>query len=150
MLVAAGGTVAGYALYVKGGKPCYEYNWFSQQRSRVCAPTALGAGAHTVRVEFKYDGGGAGKGGVATLFVDDRKAGEARVERTVPARFSADETFDVGEDTGTSASSEYSSPFAFTGTIKKVEIELRPQDAKTAQAESRASRDTAVALAAAH
>jgi arylsulfatase len=147
VLVAAGGTVAGYALYVKGGKPCYEYNWFSQQRTRICGPARLTPGPQVVRLDFKYDGGGAGKGGMATLFVNDKQVGQARVEKTVPARFSADETFDVGMDTGTPASTDYSVPFRFTGTIQKVEIELKPQDAATSKAAALAARDAAYAIA---
>ena len=147
VLVAAGGIVAGYALYIKDGKPCYEYNWFSQERSRVCAKAKLTPGPQIIRLEFKYDGGGAGKGGVATLFVNDQKAGETRVEKTVPARFSADETFDVGLDTGTPASTDYKSPFAFTGTLKSVMIDLAPQDAQTAQAAAQIMQDTRYSMA---
>ena len=41
-------------------------------------------------------------------------------------RFSADETFDSGEDTGSPVSDLYKAPFQFAGTIKKVEIDLAP------------------------
>ena len=54
------------------------------------------AGEHQVRMEFAYDGGGLGKGGDVTLFVDGTEVGEGRVEATVPMVFSADETTDVG------------------------------------------------------
>jgi hypothetical protein len=43
-------------------------------------------GKHTLRVDFKYDGGGLAKGGVATLLVDGKKVGEARVAQTIPGR----------------------------------------------------------------
>jgi len=79
-----------------------------------------------VRMEFHYDGGGVGKGGTATLFVNDKKVGEGRIENTAPGRFTADETFDIGEDTGSPVSDAYSSPNRFTGTIKKVEIDTQP------------------------
>jgi arylsulfatase len=147
VLVAAGGIVGGYALYIKAGRPCYEYNWFSQQRARVCGSARLPAGAQVIRLDFRYDGGGAGKGGVATLFVNAKQVGETRVERTEPARFSADETFDVGKDTGTAASADYTSPFPFTGTLKKVEIDLKPQDHVTTQAAAQAERRTTYAIA---
>jgi len=52
------------------------------------------------------------------VFVNGKRVGETRVERTVPARFSADETFDVGKDTGTAASAEYTSPFVFRARCK--------------------------------
>jgi hypothetical protein len=114
VLVAAGGIVAGYALYIKDGKPTYEYNWFSQQRFKVSSAKKLSPGPATIRVDFKYDGGGAAKGGTVTLFVNDRKVGEGRVEKTVLARYSADETFDIGMDTGSPVSEDYASPNPFT------------------------------------
>ena len=79
--------------------------------------------------------------------MNDKKVGETRIEKTVPARFSADETFDVGRDTGTAASSEYTSPFPFTGTLNKIEINLQPQDARSARATTDAERHMAYALA---
>jgi arylsulfatase len=125
-LVAAGGIVAGYVLYIQDGKPTYEYNWFSQARYKVTSSERLSPGPATIRVEFKYDGGGVGKGGTVALFVNDKKVGEGRVEKTVLGRYSADETFDIGEDTGTPVGSGYESPFQYTGTLKKVEIDLAP------------------------
>ena len=121
VLVAAGGTVGGYAPYVKDGKPTYEYNWFSQQRYKAQSSEKLSPGSATVRMEFKYDGGGVGKGGVATLYVND-KVGEGRIEKTILGRYSADETFDIGMDTGSV------SPNPYTGTLRKVEVRLQPTD----------------------
>jgi arylsulfatase A-like enzyme len=126
VLVAAGGIVAGYALYVRDGKPTYEYNWFSQQRYKVTSSEKLSAGPATIRVDFKYDGGGVGKGGVVTLFLNDKKVGEGRVERTVLGRYSADETFDVGMDTGSPVSDSYASPNPYAGKLQKVQIHLEP------------------------
>jgi arylsulfatase len=145
VLAAAGGIVAGYALYIKDGKPTYEYNWFSQQRYKVTSAEKLPPGPATIRVEFKYDGGGAGKGGTASLFVNNKKAGEGRVDKTVLGRFSADETFDIGMDTGSPVSEDYNSPNPFTGTLKKVEIHLDPVQLNKAENETvrKAERDTA-------
>jgi arylsulfatase A-like enzyme len=125
VLVAAGGTVAGYTLFIQDGKPNYEYNWFGQKRYKVSGPDKLSPGKHVIRVDFTYDGGGVGKGGTVALFVDDEKAAEGRVEKTVLGRFSADETFDTGEDDGSPVSDAYASPFKFTGTMKKVTIALK-------------------------
>jgi arylsulfatase len=126
VLVAAGANVGGYTLYIKDGRPIYEYNWFTQARYKVVGSEKLAPGPATIRVEFKYDGGGVGKGGTVALFVNDKKVGEGRIERTVPVRYSADETFDIGMDTGSPVSAEHQSPFPFTGTLKKVEIDLAP------------------------
>jgi arylsulfatase A-like enzyme len=125
VLVAEGGVVAGFSLYIKDGRPTYEYNWFTQSRYKVTSPQKLPPGPCTIRVDFDYDGGGVGKGGNVSLFVNEEKVGEGRVEKTVPARFSADETFDIGMDTGSPVSADYASPNPFAGTLKNVKIELR-------------------------
>src|SRR5262249_20871103 len=78
-----------------------------------------------IRVEFLSDGG-VGKGGKVELYVNDKKVAEGRVDKTIPVRYSADETFDIGMDTGTPVSPDYKSPNVFTGTIKKVTIDLKP------------------------
>jgi arylsulfatase A-like enzyme len=126
VLVAAGGTVGGWALFVKDGKPVYEYNWFGMERYRITSSDSLPPGRSIVRVEFKYDGGGLAKGGNVTMFLNDKKVGEGRVEKTIYGRFSADETFDTGLDTGSPVSDLYPSPFVFTGTLNKVEIDIAP------------------------
>jgi len=98
VLVAAGGLVGGYALYIKDHKPVYEYNWFTQARYKVTSSQSVPAGPATIRVEFVSDGG-IGRGGKVELCVNDKKVGEGRVDKTVPGRFSADETVDIGMDT---------------------------------------------------
>jgi len=128
VLVAAGGIVAGYVLHVKDGKPIYEYNWFAQQRYKVQSSQKLPPGPAAIRVDFKYDGGGVGKGGMVTLFINDQKVGEGRVEKTVLGRYSADETFDIGMDTGSPVSDDYKSPNPYTGKLQKVQIHLEPMD----------------------
>jgi arylsulfatase len=125
VLVAAGGNVAGYTIYIKDRKPTYEYNWFSQARYKVTSAERLREGPVTIRVAFVSDGG-VGKGGKVELYVNDKKVGEGRVEKTVPGRFSADETFDIGMDTGSPVSTAYKSPNAFTGTLTQVTFDLKP------------------------
>jgi arylsulfatase len=128
VLVAAGGNVGGYVLFVKDGKPSYEYNYFTVERFKIAGKEALAPGKHAIRFEFKYDGGGVGKAGTGTLFVDDKEVAKGRIEKTILGRFSADETFDTGEDTGSPVSDAYKAPFRFGGTIKNVEIDLAPQN----------------------
>src|SRR5262249_46860476 len=119
--VAAGGNFAAYALFVKDGKPAYEYNYFTVERTKIAGKDKLAPGKHTIRFEFKSDGG-VGKGGTGTLFVDGQEVAKGRIEKTVPVRYSADETFDTGEDTGSPVSDQYKAPFRFTGTMRKIDI----------------------------
>jgi arylsulfatase len=126
-ILVQGGRFGGWALYVKDGVPAYSYNLLGLQSQTIAATKPLAAGKSTIRFEFAYDGGGLGKGGTGTLFVDDEKVGEGRIERTQPMIFSADETADVGIDLGTpvveALGSEHES--RFTGRIPRVTVEVR-------------------------
>jgi hypothetical protein len=90
----------------------------------VAGPDQLSPGNHTIVLDFTYDGGGLGKPGTAKLLVDGQQVAEGRIDRTIPFRISADETLDIGEDTGTPVSEDYQVPFRFTGDLKKLAIQL--------------------------
>lgn len=125
-LIAQGGRFGGWSLYVKDGMPAYDYNFLGLERFTVAAGEALPPGKSTIRFAFAYDGGGVGKGGVGTLYVNDKKVAEGRIERTQPAIFSADETADVGIDLATPVveviGAERDSKF--TGRIPSVTVEV--------------------------
>ena len=125
VIISQGGAFAGWSLYLKGGKPTYCYNLLGLQRFKIEGDSAIPSGEHQVRMEFAYDGGGLGKGGTVTLYVDGDKVGEGRVEGTIPMVFSADETMDVGRDTASPVSDDYSGEQSvFTGEVKWVQIDL--------------------------
>jgi arylsulfatase len=124
VLITQGGRFNGFGLYLLQGKPVFYYNLVGIDRTSVAAKDALRPGKHTVAVDFKYDGGGIGKGGLLTLSVDGKEAASSRLSRTIPFRVSADETLDIGEDTGTPVSEDYRVPFKFTGTLNKVVVDL--------------------------
>jgi arylsulfatase len=124
VLVAEGGAGGGYTLYIQNGKPVYEYNFMAHQRYKIESSETLSPGPAVIRVDFKYDGG-IGKGGTASLFINDKKVGEGRIDKTVPGRFGA-ESFDVGMDNGSPVSENYEPPFAYAGTIKTVKINIQP------------------------
>jgi arylsulfatase A-like enzyme len=136
VIVAKGGVAGGYTLFIKQGKPRFEYNWYTQQRYKIISSTSVAPGKNVIKVDFKYDGGGIGKGGLVTLYLNDKKVGEGRVDKTeVAGRFSADETFDTGFDSSSPVSADYKSPFPFPGTVNKVEIDIVP--ANLSQADKR-------------
>jgi arylsulfatase len=125
VIVAQGGAFGGWSLYLHEGRPTYCYSFFGVQRFKVAADGPVPAGTHQVRMEFAYDGGGLAKGGGVTLYVDGEAVGSGRVERTQPLIFSADETADVGHETGTTVSDDYDAESSrFTGTIAWVQIDL--------------------------
>ena len=122
VLVTQGGLSGGFTLVLEKGKPVFYYNMANVAHYSVAATQALKPGKHTVVFDFLYDGGGIGKGGTGKLSVDGTQVAQGRIEKTVPFRFSLDETFDVGEDTGTPVDLSYDVPFKFTGTIDKLAI----------------------------
>jgi arylsulfatase len=80
-------------------------------------------------LDFRYDGGGLGAGGVATLSADGRVIGEGRVSYTTAYYFSFDETLNIGVDRGTPVTDDYP-PVAngFTGQIHWVRVDVGDDD----------------------
>jgi arylsulfatase len=129
VIVALGGNIGGWSLYAKNGKLKHCYNFFGIQQFFAEGTQPIPAGRHQVRMEFKYDGGGLAKGGNVSLFVDGKKDGEGRVERTIPMLFSADETCDVGKETGSPVSPDYGpTGNEFSGEVNWVQIDLEKAD----------------------
>ncbi len=126
-VMVQGGRFGGWALYVKDGRPAYDYNFLGLKRFTVASQEKLKPGKTTLRFEFAYDGGGLGKGGTGTLYVDDRKVAEGRIDETQQMIFSADETADVGIDLATPVVETIGSEAKsrFTGDIPKVTIAVK-------------------------
>lgn len=134
MLITQGGLFGGYALYLDGGKPKFHYNFVDVARYEVTGGTPLTPGKHNVTFDFKYDGGGMGKGGTGTLWVDGLQVGQGRIEKTIPIRIALDEGLDVGEDTGTPVNLSYDVPLRFTGKIESVVVDIKPEGLISAKA----------------
>jgi hypothetical protein len=126
VLFAQGGVTGGWSLYLKDGRPKYHYNFANLEHYEVAADIPIPAGEHQLRLEFSYDGGGLGKGGTASLFIDGQPAGTGRVDRTAGYLFSLDETSDVGADSCSPVCDDYppGTANAFTGAIKFIRIDL--------------------------
>jgi arylsulfatase len=104
--------------------------------------TANTPGKATIQYGFAYDGGGLGKGGTGTIFVNGEKVAEGRIEHTQCCLFSADETADVGQDDATPVTEDYKEGAnKFTGKINGVMIELKDMKAANAEAAKHAVRE---------
>jgi arylsulfatase A-like enzyme len=123
VIVAQGGSIGGWTLYAIDGTPKYCYNLLGLQTFTVSGSQPIPSGSHQVRMEFAYDGGGMGKGGTATLFLDGEEIGSGRVAATAPMIFSADDTLDVGIEGGSIVSEEYGHDNRFRGTVEWVQID---------------------------
>lgn len=125
MLVTQGGRFGGYGLYLQDGVPRFVYNKFGTERSAIEWGSKPAPGKHQIRLDFDYDGGGYGKGGMMKLSVNGEAPREARVPSTIPFMFPLSETFDIGEDTGTPVDEDYRVPFRFDDKNLKVTVILR-------------------------
>lgn len=132
VIATMGGRFGGWVLLLQDSRPLFAYALSNQpnHKFKAAATEALSPGNHVIRVVFTYDGGGIGKGATAKLLVDEKPAAHVRIPQTISVRFSLDETFDIGEDTGTPVLEEYAQrmPFRFTGTLNRFGVVLDPQN----------------------
>jgi len=129
VIIAQGGRFGGWCVYAKDGKAKFAYNVLGIHQFPVEAERPIPSGNHQIRMEFAYDGGGLAKGGDVTLYYDGTSVGTGRVEATQPMMFSADETTDIGYESGTTVTPDYSTATSrFTGRINWVQIDLGDDD----------------------
>jgi arylsulfatase len=128
VILTQGGRFGGWSLYMKDGNPIYTYNFLGLERYTVAATSAVPTGPATIVLDFAYDGGGLGKGGVATLTVNGETVAEGRIEKTQPLIFSADETADVGLDNQTPVAEGIGigrDETRFTGKIHRITLDVK-------------------------
>ncbi|OGU19859.1 MAG: arylsulfatase [Hydrogenophilales bacterium RIFOXYD1_FULL_62_11] len=131
VIIAQGADIGGWSLYALGGKARYCYNWGGFKHFIIEGATTMAPGEHQVRMEFAYAGGGLGKGGKVTLFLDGQKDGEGEVGATLAMIFSADDGCDVGKDGGSAVSPDYKAgDNAFNGKVKGVQLSIAEDDGK--------------------
>jgi arylsulfatase A-like enzyme len=122
VLACSGGLYGGYTFFVSGNHLVYEYNAYNEDRYQVKSQKALPTGEVELRADYEAVGRQTGQ---VTLYVNGEKVGEGTVDRTMPGTFSLSETFDVGTDTGTPVSRDYTRDNAkFTGRLDRVVIRL--------------------------
>jgi arylsulfatase len=125
VLYALGGASGGLTLYMDKGRLIYEYNMMIIERYGVATADRLTPGRHRIEVDTTIAKPGAPA--EIVLSVDGREVARTTVARTVPAAFTASESFDVGVDLGSPVSLDYFDrrPFAFDGTIDSVRVSLK-------------------------
>ena len=126
VLYALGGSGGGLALYMDKGQLVYEYNMMIIERSIARSANKLPAGKHRIEVTTRLASAQPLSPAEVVLKVDGQEVARTTVKRTVPAAFSASETFDVGVDLGSSVSLDYIErrPFRFDGRIDAVQVRL--------------------------
>jgi arylsulfatase A-like enzyme len=125
MIFTQGGITAGWGFYLLNGKLVGLHNYIGLERYRAVSTEKVPTGKVTLTFDFKYDGGGMGKGGMITLLANGKKIGEARVDKMAGYKYSLYEGQDIGEDSGSPVDFDYTPPFKFNGKIEKVTVDLK-------------------------
>jgi hypothetical protein len=125
VLVCCGGISGGFSLFIKDGTLHWEHNYYNEVHYRASSTETIPPGHHVLSADVKVDQEGKfGTGGNVTLRLGKKTIGEGRFEQQVAGYFTVNETFDVGCDTVSPVSDLYESPFAFTGTILRVMVDI--------------------------
>jgi len=125
VIICQGANIGGWSLYAHEGKIKYCYNYGGFGNTFIESAEKLTAGEHQVRMEFAYNGGGLGKGGTVSLFVDGKQVAEGRLKATLANIYSADDGLDVGEDSGAPVSPDYGPvDNGFSGEISGVQLSI--------------------------
>jgi arylsulfatase len=122
VLFSVGGRFAGFSFFVQNNRLQFVYNYFGAERYVITATETMPKGAAKLRMEFTSTGDNQG---AVALFINDKKVGEGTVPKTVPLTFGLSEGVTTGRDPATPVAETYSSPFAFTGKLKKVVLDIR-------------------------
>lgn len=120
VIAATGGITAGWSLYVKGGKPVFQYSLFGEGNATISGTQALPAGKVILKTEFTPDGSRIG-GGTLKMLVNGAQVAEGKLPRTYFRH--GNEPFELGRDSISPVSPVYKSPNAFTGQIERVTFE---------------------------
>jgi len=124
VLYAVGGIAAGFTVYMDKGELFAEYNAMTLNRYKVNSGGKIPVGEVKIEVIVQAKENKPMAPSDITLLVNGKEVGRVTAETTVPAIFTAAETFDVGMDTGSGVALEYNDrvPFKFNGKIEKVNI----------------------------
>jgi arylsulfatase len=130
VLLAQGGRFAGYSFFVKDDRLHYVHNYVGLEEHTVTSKVELPVGAVALRYEFERTGppdfaAGKGSPGVGRLYIDGSKVGETQIPVSVPLAFAlSGEGLCAGWDSLSPAASAYDNEFHFSGTIRRVVVDL--------------------------
>ncbi len=129
VLVSHGGNSGGYSLFVKDNKLHYAHNYLGVQEFIVSSKGNVPEGAVELRFEFEPTGKpdlmkGKGAPGRVQLYINGKPDGQSDLPVTIPLVISITEGLECGRDSCSRVSSQYVSPFAFTGTIHDVIVDV--------------------------
>jgi hypothetical protein len=150
VLVCHGSNAGGYTLFAKDNKLHYVHNYVGAQEFHVESGENLPEGKAKLRYEFEPTGKpdlakGKGTPGHAQLYINDKLVGQTDLPVTVPLLLGLGGGLTVGRNPGSGVSQLYKPPFAFTGTIFKVTVDVSGQMLQDTDEERKAHAKAAMA-----
>ena len=121
VLVAFGSRFGGWSLYVHQRRLVYVHNYLKLEEGRLVSDREVPAGSVTLGLRFMPAKPGLG---TVELSIDGNPAGRLDGVKTARLGYLGDEGLQVGRNDASPVASDYDSPFAFTGTIEQVVLEL--------------------------
>jgi arylsulfatase A-like enzyme len=142
VLVSQGGVDGGFSFFVQGNRLRYTYNYVAQQRFQVASEVEVPTGRHILSFEFEPTGQpeplkGKGAPGIVKLFIDGEPAGQGELPVTIPLSLGLAAGVSVGQDAGAPVTDEYTPPFPFTGTLRRVVYDVSGEHVVDHEAEIR-------------
>jgi len=137
VLLAMGSLLGGYALYVQGGRLRYVHNFVAMEEHRIVSDRELPPGRHVLAFRFARSGEHRGTG---SLLVDGEVVGEVAIDQFTPARFSITGAgLTCGRGGEPAVTDDYQGPFAFTGRLHRVVVEVDGVEYRDPEGEARAA-----------
>ena len=137
VILAWGGRYGGFTIYVKDGKLTYENDSLGLVHEKLVSSKPLPVGKVTVSTSFTPEAaalsagivtaarpGGVGQSGTARLFIDGEQVAEGHFSHFGYFGTAINETFDLGRDTGSPVSPDYTEPNPFNGRVDKVSLDF--------------------------
>lgn len=142
VLLSMGGNDGGIAFYVQDSRLCYVHNYVAVAHYYVKSQEAIPAGQHFLSMEFEPTGKpdilhGRGTPGVVKLLVDGKEIGRGDLPMTSPLRLGQGAAMLVGADAGAPVTPEYQPPFPFTGSIKRIIVDISGEQVENYEAQMR-------------
>ena len=142
VLLSQGTAAGGYSFFIKDGKLRYVHNYVGRQLLGVESDDLVPAGRRELRFEFEPTGApdmqqGKGAPGRLQLYIDGTLVGNADAAVTTPFVFNPG-VLTCGANPGSPVTPDYVAPFAFTGTLHSVTVDVSGELIQDHEAELRA------------
>jgi arylsulfatase A-like enzyme/uncharacterized membrane protein len=129
VVIAFADFIGGFSLWVdEKGLLNHTYQYLGIDTYKQTSTKPIPKGDVKVKMLFEIDKPVPGSGGNVTLWANDEQIGEGRMDKSISLIFTTYAGMDIGRDNGGVVDLAYEdrAPYAFTGTIKNVVVDLAP------------------------